>query len=85
MLFYCPIVAYQHRTRYVFVIGVAIKCPAAVIHLDQGGLQSLDASPWRLGAPHNRRYQTVSRHIFTESMVQLSLSRPVAAHGLGET
>jgi len=40
--------------------------------------------PWYLCTPHNLRYQTVSNMI-TESMVQLSLSSPAIAHGLGET
>ena len=60
------------------------KCFVPVTHLDQGGFRPLDSCPWRLCAPHNLRYQTVSNSVFTESMAQPWLSRPDTAHGLGE-
>jgi len=50
------------RIRYVLVFGIDAKRFVPVTHLDQGGV-FWDSDPWRSGAPHNLRYQTMSNRV----------------------
>ena len=75
------IVVNEHRTRYVIVFGVGAN---ALRTSHPSGLRP-DFKPLVPWYPAQSSVPNRVQNVVTESMVQLMLSRPGRAHGLGET